>query len=113
MATKTRTELVFKALSGLGALAAGQVPDDEDVQAVTANVTPTIEELSSEQVVSITDEDEIPVEIFLPVAAILAENSATDFGRPKNEDAVMKAKAAIRLVVYGRPTREVLAVDYF
>lgn len=111
--SKTTNELIAKALSKLGVLAAGQTPSAEDQQAVRDVVTPVFEELSNEAVYTVADEDEIDDAVFLPLATIVAERAAPEFGRAGVEQEVMLAKSQIRKITYGRPSGEVLAVDYF
>lgn len=113
MATKTRAELVAKTLSNLGALAAGQTPSDEDASAVDDRVDTALATLSGKGVVSIMDDEAIPLELFDALADWLAEDAGSDFGRAKDPKKKLAAEAEIRKVVYGRPTREPLQVDYF
>lgn len=111
--SKTRAELVAKALSNLGFLAAGQSVPAEDSDLIDGLVDNVIEELSGEQVIEIADDQEFDDSTFLPLARILAEKAAPEYGRETNEQAVMLAKALIRKITYGRPTREPLTVDFF
>ena len=111
--SKTKADFVAKALSNLGVLAAGQAVTAEDSDAMGALVTPVLEELSGEGVVTVPDQEAIDDNIFLPLARILAEKAAPEYGRESNEQVIMLAKVQIYKVTYGRPTGEVLEVDYF
>lgn len=113
MATKTRAELVSKTLANLGVLASGQSPSDEDASAVDDHVDTAFATLSGKGVVSISDDEAIPLELFGPLADWLAEDAAPDFGRATDRKKQMAAEAEIRKIVYGKPTREPLQVDYF
>ena len=111
--TKTTADLVTKAAGNLGFLAAGQTISAEDSAFLTALTLNLFEELSGESIIDTPDVDAIEDSVFLPMARILAERAAPDYGRATDENVVLFAKAQIRKVTYGRPTREPLAVDYF
>lgn len=111
--SKTTPDLVAKALSNLGVLAAGQSVTAEDSVQLTDLIPPVLAELEGEGVVNVPDTDEIEDAIFLPLARILAEKAAPEYGRATDEQVIMLAKAQIRKVTYGRPTREPLVGTYF
>lgn len=111
--SKTTAELVAKAASNLGVLAAGQALSAEDSAALTALTTPVFEELANEGIIDTPDIQTIEDSVFLPMARILAERAAPEYGRATDEQGILQAKAQIRRVTYGRPTHEPLAVDYF
>jgi hypothetical protein len=113
MTTKTRADLVAKALANLGAIGSGQTPSDEDASTVDDHVDDALAILSAKGIVSIDDDEAIPVELFGPLADWLAEDAAPDFGRPTSAAAKMNAESEIRKVVYARPTREPLTTEYF
>lgn len=113
MTTKTRRELIEQALENLGALAAGQTAQTEDVESIDNKVDPLLEELSTEQLVTVSDDDEIPSALFLPLATLLAEKSAPAFGRPSDQPTIDGAKALIRRIVWSGPTYETAQPEYF
>jgi hypothetical protein len=113
MTTKTRRELVEQALENLGALAAGQSADTEDVESVDNKVDPLLEEISTEGLLTVGDDEEIDSKIFLPLATLLAEKAAPAFGRPSDQPTIDAAKALIRRVTWAGPTFEYMKPDYF
>lgn len=110
---KTQADLVVKALAILGVLEANQAPSAEDEQTMNGYVTSTVEMLSSESIVDISDLTDIDASLFVPLAKVLAENAASEFGRDANEGTIMSAKNQIRLIVRNRPTYETLSSSYF
>ena len=79
-AYRTQTDLINQALKNLGVLAAGNAADPEDIGFVEENVDPMIRTLASLDICYIGDPDQIPGELFLPLAAVLADLSVSKFG---------------------------------
>lgn len=113
MTTKTRADLIARALATLVNLPSGQTPSSEDSSTVDEHIDSVLATLSSKGVVTINDPDEIEVEVFGPLAKWLIEDCASEFGGVADPKAMLLAEAEIRKVVYGRPTREPLSVDYY
>lgn len=113
MATKTTEELVTQALANLGVLEAGQSPSDEDASTVENYVPATLASLSAEGIVSIDDADAISLEFFLPVAVLLAQDCAHEFGQPVDDKAKASATLRLRVMTRGQPTGEQQTTDYF
>jgi hypothetical protein len=119
MATKTRAELGVKALGNLGIVESGQPPSSEDAETVNGYVDGLIDGLSARGIVSITDDNAIPAEFFLPLAVLLADVAANDFGLPgvpatqSNPNPVSKAEYDIRLMTRSQPTGEPQTTEYF
>jgi hypothetical protein len=113
MATKTRADLIAKTLGNLGVTSPGQPLADEDVSSVDDHVDTALATLSGKGVVTISDDNAIPLELFGPLADWLAEDAGPDFGKATDPKKMMLAEAEIRKIVYGRPTLEPLQVDYF
>ena len=123
--TRTRRDLVEAALTKLGILAAGQTADAEDFEAVDDEVEPLLEWLEKAEILDLEDPEEIPLEFFQPLAVLLADRAALEFGLagiPMGQATpavagtptpVQKAIDDIRLVNYARPTYERLKVEYF
>lgn len=111
--TKTRAELVTRALRKLLVVGSGQSPEDEDTELVDEVVDATLADLASRRVVYIANEDAIDVAVFEWVADILSDNVAQDFGKSRNPAMVEYAEAKLKAITATTPTREVLAVDYF
>lgn len=111
--TKTRAELVIRALRKLLVVGSGQSPEDEDVELVDGVVDATLADLAARRVVYVANEDEIDVAVFEPLADILADNVAADFGKAKNPAMVDLAEMKLKAITATEPTYETLRNDYF
>jgi hypothetical protein len=114
---RTRGDLVLEALANLGVLQAGQTPADEDVSFVDVKVETVLADLMAREIVYVPDPDTIPQTIFGKLADILADSCKTKFGvssedATKLEGARIQAELDLRVIMRGRPTYEVLAVDF-
>jgi hypothetical protein len=111
--TKTRDQLVTRALQKLGVFGAGQSPEDEDTEHVDGVVDALVADLAGREVVLITDEDAIPIEYFEWVADILADHVAQDYGKARNPDVVMFAERMLHKITNAQQTYEVLRAEYY
>lgn len=111
--TKTREDLIARALTELGKLVSGQNVEEDDEQTVDNLVDPLLRQLSIDGVVYVGDADAIDPEYFLPLARLLANEAGPSFGIPKNEDAKLLDERSLRRLTSGRPTYQPLVVDYF
>lgn len=110
---KTRVQLVERAATELGRLVSGQNLETEDSDTIDTLVDPLLAQLSSDNVVSIDDDDAIDLIYFLPVARLLANEAGPSFGIPKSQDIKAADEALLRKLSSARPTLETLKVDYF
>lgn len=115
---KSRAELVREALDLLGILQAGQDPSAEDTDVVDDKVEPTLAGLRTLEIIEIGDPEAIPDEVFLQVAAFLAEKCVQTFGLMGAEaqrvsDARQVAEQEIRIMTRSRPTYETAGSEYF
>jgi hypothetical protein len=85
MTTKTRRELVDRALTELGRRYGGEAGSSEDYDEVDALVDPLIEQMAADRVVYVDDVDNIEAAFFLPVARLLAAVAAPTFGKSATE----------------------------
>lgn len=119
MATsKTRRELVLRALDVLGVSAVGQAPAAEDYSAVDAQVDPVLAMLAATEIVYVAEADDLPFEWFEPLANILADAMAVDFGLGDAEKATLgtnaaAARASLKLMTRGKPTGQRMVAEYF
>lgn len=111
--TKTRADLVNQALSNLRVLAAGQAPAEEDYKAVDDHVDATFAQLSARDIVTVGDDSQIPIEWFMPLSVLLAQDAAIQFGMPADPNQIVMAEAKLREMTYNRPTGEPVTEDYF
>jgi hypothetical protein len=109
---KTLTDLKTEALGILTGLDPSQDPATEDLEAIGQYVDPLVAQLAADEIVYITEVEEIPNEYFLPIARLLANVAGPRFGSPMNEDARKIDEAALRRLTAGKPTYEPLRVDY-
>ena len=71
---KTRRQLIYRALSAIGALEPGEAPSPEDYNTMDNLVDPLIGQLAADEIIYIQDSDEIPVEYFIPLANLLGRD---------------------------------------
>lgn len=111
--TKSREELVFRTLSKLKVVAAGQQPSAEDAQIVDDMVEPTLAELAARSIYAYGDPDQIEDECFEHLATILAQTCAEDFGVAGDEGKRIRAENRLREIgaetLSGQPVKS----EYF
>lgn len=124
-AYRTQTDLINQALKNLGVLAAGNAADPEDYSTVQENVDPLIRTLASLDICYIGDPDNIPGELFLPLADVLADVCSSKFGSTPDDRRDLNTKGlgtppgtgtgamSLRQINRGRPTYEVLRTQSF
>lgn len=86
---KTRQELVYRALSDLGALPVGQTPSTQEYASVDALVDPTVESLSARDIYYVSDLQAIDDAAFIALGRCLAWSAAPEFGL--HQDAALAA----------------------
>lgn len=116
--TKTRDDLVRKALDVLGVAAVGQPVETEDYDKVNGEVDTLIDALSELEIVYVGDIDAIPNAWFKALADILAEECKSEFGLTAEdvvrlEAARTTAEGRLRVMNRGKPTGEPAKNDYF
>lgn len=110
--TKTRDQLVDRALEKLGVVGSGQSAEAEDQARVDSVVDATLGDLAARRIIYVANEDAIPVEWFEWLADLLADNVAEDFGRVRDATKRLYAESMLRNLVAGMPTYEPLKVEY-
>lgn len=108
--TINRAQLVQLALEELQVTGVGQTPAIEDYEKVDGEVDGLLARLSGEQVVSIQDDDAIPIGLSELIADLLAERCNRSFGKPRDPQMRAEAEARIRRIVSAQPTYEPLPV---
>lgn len=93
---KTRQDLIVATLYLLNAIAAGQNPEAEDVDAIDAIIDGKLDELSIREVAFFPDKDQFEDFYIDPLAIILANTAAPGFGQPRNPDSVAMAEATLQ-----------------
>jgi hypothetical protein len=110
--TYTRTMLANEALDILQKVGLGQSPDAEDTEKIDRKIDALIEELAARSIVSIADAEDIPPAYFNPLAELLANEAAPNFGGQKN--AAVREAAEERLKIMENnspPPNKTLGVD--
>jgi hypothetical protein len=109
--SKTREDLIARALRKLGVVGAGQSPSAEDSQAVDDEIEPVMADLAARGIYAWGNPDEIDDEAFVHLAAILGNSVANDFGKPedeaKREYAEMRLKLLDVKTLSGQPLKTV------
>ncbi len=117
--TKTRTQLVHRALRNLGVLAQGQTPSDEDYDSVNDLMDPLFAELASREIVTVPDPEHIDDDVFLALGHCLAGAARSEFGvlgtGESQEIAALaeKAERDLKVISSRGPTYKVSSIDYF
>lgn len=114
--SKTREQLVYRALKDLGVLPQGQNPSDEEYDSVDDNVIPVLESLTARDIFYVQDEDAIDDSAFLALGRILAWACAAEFGLAADTALASLAQQAeqhLKNIQSQRPTYKVLEVQAF
>lgn len=111
--TKTREELIARALRKLGVVGAGQSPSAEDSAAVDEEIEPVMADLAVRGIYAWGDPDEIDDEAFVHLATILGNSVANDFGKPESEEARLMAESRLKLLDVKTMSGQPLKVDYY
>lgn len=111
--SKTRAQLIERALKSIGALEPGEAPSAEDSDTIDGLIDPLIAQLAEDGIVLISDPDMIDLDVFLPFARLLANAAGPDFGSPINEQAKAMDEQTLRRLTANKPTGETLKAVYF
>jgi hypothetical protein len=111
--TKTRTDLIERAATELGALTSGQNLEQEDSDAIDNLVDPLIQQLALDGVVNIQDTGAIESEFFISLSKLLANEAAPSFGQQTSADVKLANENTLRRLSATRPTYEVLQGTYY
>ncbi len=105
--TKTREDLIARALHKLGAVSAGQAPAAEDAQLLDDEIEPVMADLMARGVYAWGDPEVIEDDAFVHLADILANSVARDFGKPQDDAMRLAAERRLRqleaVVLSGQP----------
>src|SRR5262245_49991876 len=110
---KTRTDLIERAATALGALPSGQSLSDEDRDTIDNLIDPLVMQLGFDNIVLIQDTNAIQNEHFIPLANLLANEAAASFGQQYSFDVRVINEATLHRLASGKATYEVLEIDYF
>src|ERR1044071_7428246 len=96
--SKTRDQLIERALNKLGAIGAGQSPSAEDAALLAASVDPVMSDLASRGIYSWGDPDNLDDDAFEHLAEVLAVAVARDFGKEADETKRLMAESRLRQI---------------
>lgn len=111
--SKTRTDLVKRALEVIGVLAAGQNPEAEDVTVIDDNVEAILEELAADEIVYVPDIEDIDDAVFMALAVCVAGRMQDDFGAQLLPGRVEAAEAKLRRIGSNTAKYTPQVVSYF
>lgn len=111
--TKTRDQLLARAGTDLGLVQPGEALSDEDSETLDGLVDPLLSQLAADNIIYIQDPEAIDLELFLPLASLLANYAGPSFGSPINDQAMARDQGALRRISSSKPTFQPLRVDYF
>lgn len=111
--TKTRAQLIERAGINLGLVQPGEALSSDDYNTLDNLVDPTIEQLSFDNIVVVQDADAIETQLFLPLAAVLANMAGPSFGAPINDQALIRDQNTLRRLGATRPTYAPIQTEYF
>lgn len=111
--SKTRAQLITRALKSLGQLDPGEDPSPEDYATLDDLIDPLIAQLAADEVVYIQDAEAIELEFYLPLARLLANAAGPDFGSPVNLDAKTTDEAELRRLNASKPTFQTVKTEYY
>ena len=111
--SKSRQQLITRALQKLKVLAAGQQPSAEDAKVVDDEIVPVLSDLSKRNIYPFGDPDNIEDDAFVHLADILANSVAADFGQQQSEEIRLMAESRLRVLGAETLSGQPLQIDYF
>jgi hypothetical protein len=111
--TRTRVELVTKALKDLGAVGAGQAPSAEDQQTINETVEPVLADLAQRDIYHFGDINSIEDEAFMHLAKYLANENARSFGMERDPVRKLEAERDLRALQSIVLSGQSQVVEYF
>jgi hypothetical protein len=111
--TKTRAQLIERAGINLGLVQPGEALSSEDYNTLDNLVDPVIDQLNGDNIVYIDDPDSIDPTVFLPLAAIVANQAGPSFGTAINDQALMRDQNTLRRLSASRPNYAPLQTESF
>src|SRR5690606_24761624 len=111
--SKTRAELVTRALEKIRVVGSGQTASAEDAQLVDKIVDPLMEDLAARGIFQWGDEDDLPEAAFEHLAWLLGNLAAPDFGKPEDDAKRRMMEARLRLLDSATLSGEPVRAEYF
>ena len=111
--SKSRQQLITRALQKLKVLASGQQPSAEDAKVIDDEIVPVLSDLSKRNIYPFGDPDNIEDDAFVHLADILANSVAADFGQQQSEEIRLMAESRLRVLGAETLSGQPLQIDYF
>lgn len=111
--TINRAQLVNLALDELQVTGVGQTAAIEDYDKVDGEIDGLFARLAADEIVSIQDDDAIPIAIAEHLGELLAERCAKSFGKQRDPQLRAEMEERIQRIVASRPTYEPLIGSYY
>src|SRR5262245_33400766 len=113
MAFFTLRQLIDQAATKVGALAAGQTLQVEDLDAFNTFATSLFDQLAEDEIWFISNKDELPASLCPYLASLLANLAGPDYGVPFSTDAKAANEAILRRLVRSKDASEPQTVNYY
>lgn len=111
--SKTRQELVGKAFDILVGGDAGQSVSNDDATAIDAFIDPVVARLASKSAIYIQDTEAIEDDVFLSLAALVANAAADEFGGAQDPNKERFHVNELRIITRQTPGYGPQQVEYF
>lgn len=111
--TKTRAQVIERAGFDLGLTQPGEALSPEDYNTLDNLYDPIIAQLSADNVIYISDSDNVDVAIFLPLCSVLANYAGPSFGSPINDAALARDQGTLRRINATTPIYTPQQGNYF
>ena len=111
--SKTREQLRNKVYDIIVGGDAGQTPSDEDATAIDEYIDPVIAEHFVDEAAYISDTDAIEDELFLPLAKLVANAAADEFGGQSNPQVQQLYTNRLRVLTRQTPGYGPQSTEYF
>jgi hypothetical protein len=110
--SKTADNLVYEVAGILGKAVAGEALGDVEYQTIDSNIDPVLAEI--DDIIAITDRDEIPDRYFQTVSRLVAVHSAAKFSNaPVDLGLVQQHEDRLRYLSAQTATHETLKSEYY
>lgn len=111
--TKSRQELIERALEELGVKAAGVTPSADDVAVIESEIDPVMGDLATREVWQWGDGDEFDEDAFVHLAKLLANSKARVFGVAPDETVRLMCESRLRQLSLQTLSGQPQTVDYY
>jgi hypothetical protein len=111
--TRTRDQLVNRALQELRVVGAGQSAAAEDTSFVNDEVEPLMADLASRAIYYWGEDNEVPDEAFSHLAVLLANSVAGAFGQSQSEEKRLLAERRLRNLNLYSLSGQTASTEYF